>query len=113
MEKQNVSQQKDNLVEINTKTNTGFSETEETFRKTKIDEIWTIIWEKEKGYSGGIANRQLTKWYKTEKEIKDYLKGSKNGKVDWNLIGLVTLTLWDIQKEKEELENKINNRKNG
>lgn len=90
-----------------------YSKPDETFERKPVNQAWTMIWDKEKGYSGGIGNRQLTVWYKTEKELMTKLKGVKNGQIDWDLINLVTLTLIDIDRERTELENKIKNHKNG
>ena len=95
--------------------NYQFSTPEENFRRTKIDDIWTMIWVKEKGYAGTIGNRQCTDFYKEEKELRTKLKGVKNGQVDWELIALVSLTISSIERERAELETKINERieKNG
>lgn len=113
MEKINVSQQAENSVKTNTSDKLSFSEPTENFRKTTIDNIWTQIWIEERGYCGTIGNRQCTEWYKTEKELSTKLKGVKNGKIDWDLIALVSITLADIERERIELNNKINKKNNG
>lgn len=100
-------------MEQKTENKLDFSQNEELFRREAIENTPFIkLWSKEKGWALGIAEHRITKWYETEKEITTLVKGTQNGKLDWNLLTAVILILIEKDAEMKKLITKIGETKN-
>ena len=107
MEKTGQKQSAENLAE-NSENNKNYSEKELTVLNRMIEGTpFMMRWEKEKGYSWGMAGIKIGEWEETEEEMLEDIK-----EITWEkIIGLVTIVV-DATTKMKELQEKANNNKN-
>lgn len=77
-----------------------------TYNRSSIEGTpFTVVWDKDKGFSAGIANTKMTPWYQTEEELLEKIKGIKEGRIDWNLMtDFVTTIIVQLDQMKKQNE---------
>lgn len=82
------------------------SKNEMTFQRAPLEGTpFTVLYDKENGYSAGIVNTQMTSWYEKEEELLEKLRGTSIGQLDWDLItGTITVIVAKAL-EMQKLEN--------
>lgn len=63
-------------------------------------------YEKEHGWSYGIAGQRISKWYESEELM---LKAMKKGGIDWNKLSAIIMILVDAEINRREIIKKSDN----
>lgn len=88
--------------------NTNSSKNELTVKNSRIENTPFILrWEKEKGYSWGMAGYKVSQWYENENEC---LKDVK--KITWDKIIAIASIISESIIKLKEIENKSNSKEN-
>lgn len=95
-------------LEENSHNNSHSGEKELTVLNRMIEGTpFMMRWEKEKGYSWGMAGIKIGEWKETEEEMLNDIK-----KITWEkIIGVITIVV-DATIKMKELQEKANNNKN-
>lgn len=90
----------------NTENNNNSSEKEVTVLNRHIEGTpFMMRWEKEKGYSYGMAGIMISKWHDTEENMMEDLK-----EITWNKVIAVATIVIDATMKMKELQEKANNK---
>lgn len=106
---ENAQQQQHSEEKNNDRLHFGGEGTSEmTFERFRVEGTpWQAIWDKERGWSAGIAEHKITDFYETEEELKKVLKGvHEDGSINWNLmfgfVDVIMQKVIDFQKFTEK-----------
>lgn len=106
---ENLTSEKSHTAVENADNSLNSGKGEITYNRSMIEGTpFTIVWDKEKGFSAGIANTKMTKWFQTEEELLEELKGIKEGGINWglvtDLITTIVVQLDGMRKQNELVE---------